>query len=142
MFKSNSKVVMLQEVSPKELMQYRLSGEAGLVIKLKDKLLLAKFPRKSKLLTRKLCPSLCATCDCICKCCPKVTDLTLSIQLGVGRSFPDAVQRYGRIEKYDFITSAVEMFNKNSSNCVILECANYSKRNPDDYEPQYFAETI
>lgn len=142
MINSNSKVVMLQEVSPKELMQYRLSGEAGLVIKLKDKLLLAKFPRKSKMLTRKLCPSLCATCDCICKGCPKITDLTLSIKLGVGRSFPDAVQRYCRIEKYDFITFAVEAFNSTTSNCIILECANYSEQNPDDYEPQYFAETI
>lgn len=142
MFKSNSKIVMLQEVSPEELMKYRFSGEAGLVIKLKDKLLLAKLPRKSTLSERDLVSGLCETCDNVCKDCPKITDLTLAIQLGIGRSFPDAVQRYGRIEKYDFITSAVEMFNKNSSNCVILECANYSKRNPDDYEPQYFAETI
>lgn len=142
MINSNSKVVMLQEVSPEELLKYRLSGEAGLVIKLKDKLFLAKLPRESTLPAKELTSGLCETCDCICKCCPKVTDLTLSIQLGVGRSFPDAVQKYGRIEKYDFITSAVEIFNSKVSNSIILECSNYSERNPDDYEPQFFAETI
>lgn len=142
MINSNSKVVMLQEVSLEDLMKYRLSGEEGFVIKLKDKLFLAKLSRESTLSAKKLASGLCETCDCICKCCPKVTDLTLSIQLGVGRSFPDAVQRYGRLEKYDFIISAVEAFDSKFSNTVVLECANYSKRNPDDCEPQYFAETI
>ena len=132
----------LQEVSPEGLMKFRLSGKAGFVIKLKGNLLLAELPRQSTLPTRELCPSLCETCDCISKCCPRFNDLTLSIQLGIGRSFPDAVQKYGRLEKYDFIISAVEAFDSKFSNTTVLECANYSKRNPDDYEPQYFAETI
>ena len=142
MFKRKQNILLLEKVSPESLLEYRLSGKPGIVVKIKDTLFLVKLPSNSALLEKHLSTSLCETCECICKWCPKVTDLTLSIKLGVGYDFADAVHRYGRIEKYDFITSAVEVFGKTSSECVVLECSNYFYRNPEDYEEQYFAETI
>lgn len=137
----------LRPVSSEELMDFRLSGKTGFLIKANEALYLARLKKSSTLPTRVLSPelsdpSLCETCDKVCNGCPMARDLTLSIQLGFGSSFPDAVKRYGRIEKYDFITSAVEIFNKKASNCIVEECTNYIKRNPADYEDQYFAETI
>lgn len=132
----------IEEVSDKDLMLYRLSGEAGLVIKNKHKSFLAKLPRKYDLTTQAFGVSLCESCDCICKYCPKSTALTLPIQLGIGFSFSDAVKRYGRPERYAFINFAVEIFDRKTSECIVLECANYRERNPEDYEEQYFAETI
>lgn len=137
----------LHQVSTEELMKFRLSGKTGFLIKVNATFYLARLKNNSALPTKVLSPelstpSLCETCDRACNGCPKARDLTLSIQLGFGFSFPDAVKKYGRIEKYDFITLAVEIFNKKASNCIVEECANYIKRNPADYEDQYFAETI
>lgn len=137
----------LREVSSEELMRFRLSGKTGFLIKVNENLYLARLKPNSALPTMILAPelsspSLCETCDKVCKGCSKVSDMTLSIQLGFGFSFSDAVEKYGRIEKYGFITSAVEIFNKQNSNCIVEECKNYTKRNPTDYEEQYFAETI
>lgn len=137
----------LKEVSSEELMRFRLSGKPGVLIKTNESLYLSRLKHNSSLPTMasssKLCTlSLCETCDRVCKDCRKISDLTLSIQLGFGFNFPDAVEKYGRIEKYGFITSAVEIFNKQSSNCIIEECENYTKRNPADYGEQHFAETI
>ena len=133
---------LFKEVTPEVLMKYRLSKEPGFLIKIQNKLHLAKAHPKSTISPGAYGISLCETCDCICHWCPKSTDLTLSIQLGIGRNFYDAVQAYGRPEKYDFITFAVEFFNCKTSECIVRECQNYRKRNPDDYEEQYFAETI
>ena len=137
----------LREVSSEELMRFRLSGKTGFLIKDNETLYLARLKRNSALPTMLLAPelstpSLCETCDRVCKGCHKISDLTLSTQLGFGFSFPDAVEKYGRIEKYDFITSAVEIFNKQNNNCIVEECKNYTKRNPADYEEQHFAETV
>ena len=137
----------LRKVSCDELMDFRLSGKTGFLIKVNSSLYLAKIKRNSSLPTRVLAPelcdhSLCDTCEQVCNGCSKISDNTLSTQLGFGFSFPSAVEKYGRIEKYDFITSAVEIFNTKHSNCIVDECVNYVKRNPADYEEQHFAETI
>lgn len=132
----------MEEISVKDLMEYRLSGEAGIVIKSKRKLFLAKLPRKHDLEAQAFGVSLCESCGCVCKDCPKSSDLTLPILLHIGFNFSDAVKRYDRPERYAFINFAVEIFDKKTSECIVLECANYRKRNPEDYEEQYFAETI
>ena len=137
----------LREVSSEDLMKFRLSGKSGFLIKTNETLLLAKLKHNSTLPTKLLVPelanpSLCETCVKACKDCPMTRDLTLSIQLGFGFAFTDAVKKYGRIEKYDFIKTAVDIFNKQNSNCIIEDCENYAKRAPADYEEQLFAETI
>lgn len=132
----------IKRVSDKDLMLYRLSGEAGLVIKCQDKVFLAKLPRKHDLTAQAFGVSLCESCDCVCQHCPFSSALTLPILLHIGFNFSDAVKRYGRPERYAFINFAVEIFDKKTSECIVLECANYRKRNPEDYEEQYFAETI
>lgn len=133
---------LLREVSSEDLMKYRLSKKKGFVLKIKDQLFLAKAHRNSALSTKAFGSGLCKSCDQLCKGCPKVSDLTLSIHLGFGRDISDSVERYGRPEKYDFITFAVEVFDRNTSNCIIVECKNFREQNPDDYKPQEFAETI
>lgn len=137
----------LREVSPDELMKFRLSGKAGALIKSDDKLYLTKLSRKSTLPSYGLGSkfrslSLCLSCDKVCGGCEKNSSLELSFQLVFGYKFPEAVERYGRIEKYGFIKEAIEFFNKKSSTCVVFECENYAKRDPIYYEEQYFAETI
>ena len=132
----------LKEVSPEDLMKYRLSKKKGFVLKIKDQLFLAKVHRKSTLTLKAFGSGLCKNCDNVCKGCPKVSDMTLSIQLGLGYNFSDSVAKYGRPEKYDFVTFAAEVFDANSSNCIIVECNNFREQNPDDYKPQEFAETI
>ena len=139
---SKERKCILDEVSPEALLKYRLSKKPGLLIKQKSSLYLAKTIRNHTISTKAFGSSLCETCDCISHWCPKSTGLTLPIQLGFGFNFNDAVQRYGRPEKYNFITFAAEFFNRKTSECIVLECQNYRKRNPDDYEEQYFAETI
>lgn len=141
-FKKEKGQPILQEVSPEDLMKYRLSKKSGLVLKIGSQLFLAKEPDDSALLTKNFGSGLCKTCDNICKGCQKVQDLTLSIQLGFGYKYPYAVEKYGRPEKYDFITFAIEIFDGNNSECIVAECNNFCERNPSDYEVQYFAETI
>lgn len=138
---------LLHEVSKDELMKFRLSGKAGCLIKCNDKLYVTRLKRKSALPTYSFAPlynepTLCGSCDKVCGVCPKTSALTLPCRLALGNSFPEAVKNYGRIEKYDFIKEAIEFFDKENSNCIVFECENYVKRNPNDYEEQYFAETI
>lgn len=133
---------LLREVSPEDLMKYRLSKKKGFVLKIKDQLFLAKAHRKTALTTKAFGSGLCENCNNVCKGCPKVDALTLSIHLGFGTNFPDSVEKYGRPEKYDFITFAVEVFDQNNSDCIVVECQNFCERNPADYEEQFFAETI
>lgn len=137
----------LHDVSPDKLMKFRLSGKAGCLIKCNDKLYLARLKQKSTLPTCSLVPmystpSLCQSCDKVSGNCNKNSSLELQFQLAFGYKFPEAVEKYGRIEKYGFIKEAIEFFNKCNSNCIVFECENYVKRNPSDYEEQYFAETI
>lgn len=139
---SKERKCFLDEVTPEALLKYRLTKKPGLVIKQWSTLYLAKTIRNNTIPTSAFGTSLCETCDYICHKCPKSIDLTLPILLGVGHKFPNAVEKYGRPEKYDFITFAVEFFNKKTSKCIVKECQNYRKRNPDNYEEQYFAETI
>lgn len=139
---SKERKCFLDEVTPEALLKYRLSKKPGLVIKQKDTLYLAKTICNHTISTKAFGTSLCETCDCVCNGCPNNSDLTLSIKLGFGYNFSQAVQKYGRPEKYDFITFAAEFFNRKTSECIVVECKNYRKRNPADYEEQYFAETI
>lgn len=139
---SKKRKCFLEEVTPEALMKYRLSKKPGFLIKQKDKLYLAKTIHNNTISTKAFGTSLCETCDCIFHWCPKSTALTLPIQLGFGYNFSDAVERYGRPDKYDFITYAVEFFSRKNSECIVIECKNYRKLNPEDYEEQYFAETI
>lgn len=137
----------LREVSQDELMKFRLSGKTGALIKSDNKLYLARLNKHSSLPTATLIPnvcshSLCEDCGKIPDSCPKISALTLSLQLGIGRTFPDAVMSYGRIEKYDFITSAIEFFNNKASNCLVFECENFAEREVQYCDEQYFAETI
>lgn len=139
---NNKKRCPLEEISAENLMKYRLSKKAGMLVKMGDKLLLAKLPTSHDLPVEVYGTSLCQSCDCICKYCPKTTDLTLSIQLHIGRTFKDAVIVSSRSEKYDFITYAVELFNCKANHLIVLNCSNYRIQNPEDYQPQFFAETI
>lgn len=139
---SKERKCFLDEVTPEALLKYRLSKKPGLVIKQKNTLYLAKTIRNHTISTKAFGTSLCENCDYISHWCPKQATLTLSLQLGIGYKFTTAVERYSRPEKYNFITFAAEFFNKKASECIVVECQNYRKHNPDDYEEQYFAETI
>lgn len=139
---TSSKNYQLQEVSAEELMKYRLSAKAGMVVKIGKRLYLAKRPNNHPFIERELKTDLCDTCDSVCKCCSKASDLPLAVQLGIGRTFHDAVQKYARPEKYDFIEEAVEIFNCRGNSLSVVECANYSERKAQYDEEDYFAETI
>ena len=132
----------IEEVSDKDLILYRLSKKSGLVIKNKRELFLAKLPRKHNLEAQAFGVSLCESCGCVGNHCPYSSTLTLPILLHIGFNFSDAVKQYDRPERYAFINFAVEIFDKKTSECIVLECANYRERNPEDYEEQYFAENI
>lgn len=142
-FNSNETKSILRKISLEDLMKYRVSGKEGFFLKFNNQLFLAESPSSDFVLATQVFGSgLCETCDNICNGCPKISDLTLSTHLGFGRNFPDSVEKYGRPEKYDFVTFAVEVFDQNNSNCIIVECKNFCERNPADYETQDFCETI
>lgn len=119
------KVYPLTQVSLEELVEFRLSGKPGFVLKTKGKLYYTPFPGNIHFSDQLIGTHLCGNCRNICNHCKKIDAWTVGFYTRHGVKFVPAVLRSGRIEKYDFIPYAIETFNCKIDSYLILECTNH-----------------
>ena len=123
----------LQEVSEDQLLDLRLSGEPGFVLKTGTKFYYSPIPGDLNVMSFKnlgehLCTNWHHTCKNFCTFgCQKVHDAEVSWYRFHGYNAKRSMVLSKRIEKYEFIEVGYEAFNLYENNClVILKCNHFA----------------
>lgn len=134
--RSESTIYPMRVVSAQELFNLRVSKAPGIVYKKNGILFYTKIPSTLHINGRdSLGAHLCGKhCSQVCQGCPRTSALTVDFQeKSFEKDFVQAVKDSWRIEKYDFVFSALEAFNMENSNdaCLIFNCDNFNVKTPE-----------
>lgn len=119
----------LRQVTPTELYNIRLAGKQGIVYKYDSNLFYTELTKNITISINGK-PHLCGLdCTRVCKDCPRTKDLTVDYQLKFCKNLTRAIYNSWRIEKYDFITEGIEIFNMKDflDSQYVCACTKYEK---------------
>lgn len=132
----------LKKVTVDELVELRLGEKPGIILKNEGEYWYAKANQKISLVS--LGEHLCNSCRrCIPSSdedggCAKVRDVSVERKSrDETKTLVEIVEDSKRIEKYEFITSGIEVINSRQEGLLVLECENfmeYLKREPKPIE--------
>lgn len=120
------KQLTFRNVTEKELLQLRASGNPGFVYKLKNILFYTEIDPAYRFVNSLAngCEHKCNNCHLVSTGCPKVADLGFSKYEMMGQTPMQALISSKRIEKYPFIEEGFEAFNIAQETLFIINCLN------------------
>lgn len=133
--------VEFREITPEELMERRISGQPGVVMKDADKIFYAEYQRGMSVYFRYMtskhvcgqsgreCKRFSTASDCN-GGCAKVRDLFITAYAQNIRNSAKAHSQSKRIEKYEFIDEGFEIFNSSHYMLLVTKCSNYERVAP------------